>query len=160
LFIHKFIPHWLSCVVSSVGSSGGLLVSWDPNKFTLEPTLCCGGIFLTGFSLENDKSICLLNVYGPCNDRRVFWDRVVTSGLLASENIIVAGDLNFTTGVEEIWGATAHLDNLAGFFKQLLQDNHLVDLLPDVVTPTWRNGRSGLIAFRRGWTVFWFQNPF
>jgi hypothetical protein len=27
LFIHKFVMHLLSCVVSSVGSSGGLLVS-------------------------------------------------------------------------------------------------------------------------------------
>jgi hypothetical protein len=34
-FMNSFRPSWLSCVVSSVGSSGGLLVSWDPKKFDI-----------------------------------------------------------------------------------------------------------------------------
>jgi len=64
--------------------------------------------------------------------------------LLATKKLIVARDLNFTTGADEVWGAVAQLDKLAGFFKLLLQDYHLVDMLLDVVAPTWRNGRTGV----------------
>jgi exonuclease III len=66
-FMFKFVPRWYSCYVSSVGNSGGLLVTWDPNKFVLDPTLCSRGILLTGITLENHKVINLLNVYGPCS---------------------------------------------------------------------------------------------
>jgi hypothetical protein len=31
---------------------------------------------LKGISLENKQDICFLNVYGPCVERKVFWDRV------------------------------------------------------------------------------------
>jgi hypothetical protein len=102
-----------------------------------------GAFFLLASSLENNKDICLLNVYGPCSERKYFWDRVAMSGLLASKNLILAGDLNFTTGVDEVWGVTAQLDKLADYFKSMLQDYHLVDLIPDDVVPTWRNGRTG-----------------
>jgi hypothetical protein len=44
-------PSWVICVVNSVGTSGGLLVAWDPNKFDLVPYLSVGGILLTGFAL-------------------------------------------------------------------------------------------------------------
>jgi endonuclease/exonuclease/phosphatase family metal-dependent hydrolase len=144
LFMLNFFPGWLSCVVSSVGNSGGLLVTWDPNKLVLDPFLCCGGILLSGSSLENNKQICLLNVYGPCNERKYFWEQVASRGLLAYNNLIVAGDLNFTTRADEVWGASTHLDKLVGFFKDLFQENHLVDFLPDVLVPTWRNGRAGV----------------
>jgi hypothetical protein len=48
--------------------------SWwrDPNKFLLTPTLCIGGIMLKGISLEKKQDICLLNVYGPCVERKFF----------------------------------------------------------------------------------------
>jgi exonuclease III len=32
-FMHALRPSWVSCVVNSVGTSGGLLVSWDPICF-------------------------------------------------------------------------------------------------------------------------------
>jgi hypothetical protein len=99
-FMLKFVPSWCSCVVGSVGNSCGLLVTWHPNKFVPEPSICNGGIMLTNTSLENNKNICLLSVYGPCNKRNTFWDRVDMGGLLASKNLILAGDLSFTTGVE------------------------------------------------------------
>jgi hypothetical protein len=55
LFMNTLRPAWLICVVSSVGKSGGLLVSWDPNKFDFTPYLSCGGIFLTGTCLEDKR---------------------------------------------------------------------------------------------------------
>jgi hypothetical protein len=42
---------WVVFLVSSVGTSGGLLESWDPNLFELAPSLIVGGILLLGKSL-------------------------------------------------------------------------------------------------------------
>jgi endonuclease/exonuclease/phosphatase family metal-dependent hydrolase len=142
-FMLKFVPSWYLCAVSLVGNSGGLLVTWDPNKFVMDPTLCGGGILLTGITLENHRVVNLLNVYGPCSERLLFWDRLVEKGLLAAKNLILAGDLNFTTGVDEVWGSTAQLDKHANYFKDMIKDQLLVDLVPDVLVPTWRNGRAG-----------------
>jgi len=44
---------------------------------------------------------------------------VASRGLLAYKNLIVVGDLNFTTSAVEVSGASTHLDKLAGFFKDL-----------------------------------------
>jgi len=46
-FIHLFRPSWVSSLVNSVGTYGGLLVGWDPNLFSLDPFLTVGGILLT-----------------------------------------------------------------------------------------------------------------
>jgi hypothetical protein len=119
LFMLSFFPGWLSCAISSVGNSGGLLVTWDPNKFVLNHFICCGGILLSGISLENNSQINLLNVYGPCSERKTLCEQVATRVLLASNNLIVARDFNLTTRADEIWGALVHLDKLAGFFKDL-----------------------------------------
>jgi hypothetical protein len=91
-----------------MGNLGGLLATWDPNKFVLLPSLCSGGIILNEISLENNQDICLLNVYGPCVERNIFWDRVALGGLLDSKNMILVGDLNFTTGADKVWGVDAH----------------------------------------------------
>jgi hypothetical protein len=81
---------------------------------------------------------CLWTMFREKN----FWDKVVSRGMLAHKNLIVAGDLNFTVSAGEVWGDTTHLDPLAGYFKDIFQENRLVDILPDEVVPTWRNGRS------------------
>jgi hypothetical protein len=73
-------PSWYSCAVNSVGTSGGMLVSWDPNVFDLDAFLTCGGILLTGISLANKKEVSFLNVYGPCLERKRFgirWQTLV-----------------------------------------------------------------------------------
>ena len=136
LFMHKFVPNCYMCVVSLVGNSGGLLATWDPNKVTLDPTLCGGGILLSGVTLETQRVINLLNVYGPCFERFSFWDRLVSKWMLATKTLIPAEDLNFTTGADKIWGPVAHLDIHANYFLDLIKDNLLVDLALDVLVPT------------------------
>jgi hypothetical protein len=112
-------------------------VTWDPSKFDLSSYLSCGGIFLGGTSLQNKRSISLLNVYGPCTDRKSFWDNVVDRGMLAHKNLLVAEDFNFTVSAGEVWGDTTHLDQLAGYFIDIFQDNMLVDIIHDELVPTW-----------------------
>jgi hypothetical protein len=75
-FMFSLRPEWMICVVSSVGKFGGLLVTWDPKKIELVPFLSCGGIFLSGTCKEDKRRISLLNVYGLCTDRKIFWEKV------------------------------------------------------------------------------------
>jgi hypothetical protein len=71
--------------------------------------------------------------------------------MLAYKNMIVAGDLNFTVSVGEVWGDTTHMDPLEGYFKGIFQKNRLVDILPANVVPTWRNGRNGVKESQKDW---------
>jgi endonuclease/exonuclease/phosphatase family metal-dependent hydrolase len=57
--------------------------------------------------------------------------------------LILAGDLNFTTSADEVWGPAAHMDRHAGYFLNMIKDHSLVDLALDILIPTWRNGRAG-----------------
>jgi hypothetical protein len=63
------------------------------------------------------------------------------------------GDLNFTKGVDEVWGVVTQLDKLADYFKSMIQDHHLVDLILDEVIPTWQNGILGVL--KNDWIEFW-----
>jgi hypothetical protein len=98
---------------------------------------------LSGTCLELNRPINFLNVYGPCTGRKEFWQRLHDLGLLAAENLILAGDLNLTTSPFEIWGDSALTDPLANFFQQTFYKNALIDIKPPDLLPTWRNGRQG-----------------
>lgn len=57
---------------------------------------------LSGVSLDIDRVIHLLNVYCPHINRVSFWNRLKSKGILASKSFVIAGDLNLTTGADEI----------------------------------------------------------
>ena len=71
-FFYIFFPSWVICSVNSVGTYGGLLVTWDPSLFDLTPFISVGGILLTGSNTLIKREITLLNVYGPCTARKSF----------------------------------------------------------------------------------------
>ena len=58
-------------------------------------------------------------------------------------NLILAGDINFTITASEIWGDKSRLDHLCHYFSHFLNSSNLVDLAPQELGPTWRNGRPG-----------------
>jgi hypothetical protein len=91
-FMHHLRPSWVSSVVNYVGTSGGLLVTWDPNLYELVPFLTIGGILLTCRCIINKREIALLNIYGPCLDRKLFWSSMADSGILSINNLIIVGD--------------------------------------------------------------------
>jgi hypothetical protein len=59
-------------------------------------------ILLEGTLLEGSRSISLFNCYGPCTDKKLFWEAVANSGLLAIKNLILARDLNFTMSSSKV----------------------------------------------------------
>jgi exonuclease III len=148
-FLNQFHPTWLTSSVDSIGTSGGLVVSWDPSLFDLTPHLCSGGILLTGTCLWNNTIISLLNIYAPCSERRFFWDKVANRGLLDLANLIIVGDLNLTTNASEVWGSTFSMDPLASYFNNLFQAHALVNISPTTIVLTWRNGRVGTAAIKK-----------
>jgi hypothetical protein len=95
-YMQKFRPSWVTCAVSLVGSSGGILVSWDPLLFKLVHFLTRGRIFLSGSIIATKKNINFLNIYRPCLERKAFWTTVSSNNLLSLKNLLVVGDLNLT----------------------------------------------------------------
>ena len=55
----------------------------------------------------------------------------------------MGGDLNFTLTAREIWGDRARLDPLDDTLTDMFVASRLVDMVPNQMTPTWRNGRVG-----------------
>jgi len=118
-------------------------VAWDPEKFELKPYICCGGLLVTGISLELKEQLSFLNVYGPCSDKKDCWQKLGDRGIMSIKILIVAGDFNFTLNEGEIWGESGIPDLLSLFLKDLFVEGGQVDILLDEVMPTWQNGRKG-----------------
>ena len=101
------------------------------------------GILLHGHLLGFQQPIDLLNIYGPYDNRQVFWDPVKSVDLLDLPFLILAGDLNFTWSAEEVWGTGRPCNPRVDYFISLFEDSNLQDISPVVVSPTWYNGRVG-----------------
>ena len=53
---------------------------------------------------------------------------VKLKGLLNLENLLIAGNLNFTVSETEVWGDSSRVDHLARYFTNLMLLSHLVDI--------------------------------
>jgi hypothetical protein len=135
-FLLPLRPTWMFSVVSSVGKSGGFLVAWNPNILDLLSFHCAGDILLSGVHLPDKRGLNLINVYVLCTGQRRFWELLEAKGLVDLSNLIIAGDLKFSIGVDEIWGEKALLDMQATFFRDLFTSHLLVDAKPPEVVPT------------------------
>jgi hypothetical protein len=63
------------------------------------------GLGTNFFSREINLDFLCLNIYGPYSDMKVFWDHTLNLSLIKSGLVILGGDLNFTWGACEVWGA-------------------------------------------------------
>jgi hypothetical protein len=71
------------------------------------------------------------------------------SGILSIPYLIAGGDLNLILTAEESWGGNFVQGATEDFFKNIFASNNLTDIVPAKLTPTWRNGRSGIDAISR-----------
>ena len=94
------------------------------------------------------------NIYGPYSNRKCFWDWLKAFGLLSLPHLILAVDLNFTWSTDEVWGSGRSLDLLWDYFSTLFDDAQLVDVSLTVISPTWSNGRCGLVGIAKRLDIF------
>lgn len=57
--------------------------------------------------------------------------------------LTLAGDLNRTLGIEELWGQIRVVDIMAQKLREIILSNNFIDVCPPKNAPTWDNGRSG-----------------
>jgi hypothetical protein len=77
------------------------------------------------------------------SEQGTFWDTLFNKSFLKGQQVILGGDLNFSLGLSEVWGAHARADPLAGYFTQKIVECNLLDIEPTKLKPTWRNNRVG-----------------
>lgn len=114
-FLHLCLG-WHVSALDALGHSGGTLVAWNPLLADLKAFNTFAGILLFGKLKGLEQTIHLLNVYGPYDNRKVFWDTVKANGLLSLPHLIIVGDLNFTWSSDEVWEAGRSSDPLDKYF--------------------------------------------
>lgn len=131
----KKFPGWEVSATDSSGLSGGLLCIWNPASCDFVPYSTAAGILLVGHIQGYIEPIKIWNLYGPYCDRRLFWDRIIHCGILRDPNLIIGGDLNFTTSESEEWGSSSGVQ-LMDYFRDMILDAGLVDVCPVPLSPT------------------------
>lgn len=58
-------------------------------------------------TIELNASPWLINIYGPYHNRVGFWDKLMNTSFMDTDNVIIGGDLNFSLGHAESWGTHA-----------------------------------------------------
>ena len=140
--MESMLKEWEFIPVDAKGRSKGLILGWRSRKFLLlnawsmNSSLC---VALHSFELQLD--LCFINLYGPYTEREVFWNNLLGMNCFSYPNLVVGGDLKFSLGHSEIWGAKARVDVLSDFFIHLLEGLGLIDITPLESRPTWSNRR-------------------
>lgn len=130
--------------MGSTGRSGRLAIGW--NNRSIQVINSWGfesGIGITTLSSELEDLLNIVNIYGPCQNRGPYWDKIFTKSFLKDQQVILGGDLNFSLGFSEVWGTHARADPLTSFFTQKMVECNLLDIEPIKLKPTWRNNREG-----------------
>ena len=117
----KLRPSWRVSAWDSNGLSGGTLVAWNPQMADLKAFITTAGIMVEGHFLGYLKVIRILNNYAPYNISQEFWENIFQSALLDDRSLIVAGDLNLTLSMDEVWGAEKSKDPLSYFSRSNLR---------------------------------------
>jgi len=141
-YFRKMYPSWYISTTEAKGLSGGLEVLWDPSWIKVKTYSCLAGILISAKIRGHKFPINILNMYAPYRDRMIFWDKILESEIFDLENLLIAGDLNLTLNMDEIWGSNRKKDTIAERLKNEFLKRNLVDVIPSQMRPTWENGTS------------------
>lgn len=78
----------------------------------------------------------IVNVYAPCNQRELFWQRLLHLSLMNEDLVVIGGDLNLSLGYRESWGSTAQIDSISDYMTSLLEQTYFVDVPMHKLLPT------------------------
>eukprot|EP00253_Pinus_taeda_P034952 PITA_34952 len=142
--LKSLMPGWTFSAIDSSGHSGGLAIGYREGK--IKCINMWGLKNVMGMEVvcpDFSTSFQIVNIYGPCQGRELFWKDLLSKSLMKAPLMVVGGDFNFSLGRAEAWGPSAKEDPLSDFFFQALTDNKLIDPSPINLKPTWRNRRTG-----------------
>eukprot|EP00253_Pinus_taeda_P032140 PITA_32140 len=151
---------WNYIAADAVGRSGGLAFGYNPTTIKLDSSW--GGQGFLGADIlcsELGSPLRIVNIYGPCHHRDPFWRNLLSKNLLASDSTIIGGDLNFSIGFFESWGAAAQRDPISDYISGLLEQHDFIDIPVQKKQPTWRNRRTGHAALARRLDRFLMKGP-
>eukprot|EP00253_Pinus_taeda_P014598 PITA_14598 len=111
------------------------------------------------FSADLGMDLRIVNIYAPCSQREAFWQHILQLPLLNEDHVIIGGDLNFSLGFRESWGANAQIDPISNFMINQLEQSKFIDVPMQRPLPTWRNRRVGDAALARRLDRFLLKEP-
>eukprot|EP00253_Pinus_taeda_P004076 PITA_04076 len=144
LSLKSLLPRWTFLAIDSSGHSGGLAIGFREGRIKCLNLWGMKQVMgMEIISLDFPSPFLIVNIYGPCQGRELFWTDLMKKAVMSSPLMVVGGDLNFSLGRAEAWGPSAREDPLTEFFQEALMDKKLIDPTPTKLKPTWRNRRHG-----------------
>eukprot|EP00253_Pinus_taeda_P029408 PITA_29408 len=142
--LKSLFPGWVFIAMDASGHSGGLAIGYKESRVKIINHWGLKNVLgMEVLSPDFPFSITIVNVYGPCQSRELFWEELMSKTVMNSPLMIMGGDLNFSLGRTEAWGPFAREDPLVEFFHNLISENNLIDPASVKLKPTWRNRRVG-----------------
>lgn len=97
--LESLLPGWQFVTMDVKGRFGGLALGW--NSQSVKVTNCWGLESGLGISIsvpELEEVFQILNIYGPYQNRVLFWDNLLNKSFMKGSSVIIGGDLNFSLG--------------------------------------------------------------
>jgi hypothetical protein len=143
--LETLLPGWSFAAVDARGRSGGLATGWRKRSCKVESVWgFVSGIGLIISSTDLGRNLTIINIYGPHQDHQIYWNSLAECDWFQGKDFLLGGDLNFSLGASEVWGPRAAPDPLNNFFLNFLEQEGLMDVEPQKLSPTWCNRRVGL----------------
>eukprot|EP00253_Pinus_taeda_P008500 PITA_08500 len=143
-----------------MGRSGGLALGYNPLTINLESSWGRQGFL--GADIVCSEIGCplrVVNIYGPCQHRELFWRNLLGRNILTANHTIIGGDLNFSLGFTESWGEAAQIDPITNYLRRLMEQYDFVDVPMQKPQPTWHNRRTGNAPLAKQLDRFLMRGP-
>nr|GEX76886.1 RNA-directed DNA polymerase, eukaryota [Tanacetum cinerariifolium] len=123
----------------SLGNSGGILCTWDPNVFHKEHHIISDNfVALYGTWISNRMKLLVISMYASqsVSSKRMLWRYI--SSLITRWNgeSMVMGDFNEVRRMEERWGSTFNAQG-ASVFNSFITSLGLIDVQLEGYSFTW-----------------------